>query len=355
MLYTYATSICTIFFTPHTVITAAIVGASGYSGAELLRLLHARTDVSLTQLVAASSAGKRVSEVYPWFTSKVDTVFQPLDAASLAGTDVVFVALPSGEAMHLVPALQGKVGRIIDLGGDFRLLSADVYKQFYQHEHAAPELLGQAVYGLPEWKFEEIHSATLLANPGCYPTSAILGLLPALAGGVVAPNGIVINSLSGVSGAGRSASVDMSFTELNENIRAYKIGRHQHIPEIESVLSRATNQAVSVSFVPHLVPITRGIYTTIHATLSAPLSAAAVHELYSEYCRTAPFVRVRREIPQIAGVVRTNFCDINVTVEPRTNQLIVTSVIDNLVKGAAGQAVQNMNIMFELPQQHGLQ
>jgi N-acetyl-gamma-glutamyl-phosphate reductase len=147
----------------------------------------------------------------------------------------------------------------------------------------------------------------------------------------------------------------MSFTELNENIRAYKIGRHQHIPEIESVLSRATGRQVSCSFVPHLVPITRGIYTTIHATLSANLTTAAVHEAYTEFYRLAPFVRVRKEIPQIAGVVRTNYCDINVTVEPRTSQLVITSVIDNLVKGAAGQAVQNMNIMFDVPQEHGLQ
>jgi N-acetyl-gamma-glutamyl-phosphate reductase len=337
------------------VITAAIVGASGYSGAELVRLLHQRPDVSLTRLVAASSAGKRVAEVYPWFAGKVETSFESLDPAALAGTDVVFLALPSGEAMHLVPSLRSSVGRIIDLGGDFRLLSPSLYKEYYQHDHASPALLGQAVYGLPEWQFEEIHEATLLANPGCYPTSAILGLLPALAQGLVEPRGIVINSLSGVSGAGRSASVDMSFTELNENIRAYKIGRHQHIPEIESVLSRATGSEVSCSFVPHLVPITRGIYTTIHATLSSPVATAAAFEAYTEFYRRAPFVRVRREIPQIAGVVRTNFCDINVTVEPRTHQLIITSVIDNLVKGAAGQAVQNMNIMFDVPQEQGLQ
>jgi N-acetyl-gamma-glutamyl-phosphate reductase len=335
-------------------IKTAIVGASGYSGAELLRLLHTRDDIELTHLVAASSAGKRVADVYPWFTGKVTAAFQPLDHEALSGADVVFCALPSGEAMHIVPSLRGSVGRIIDLGGDFRLQSTSAYKEFYQHDHTAPELLGESVYGLPEWQFDRIRAAKLLANPGCYPTSAILGLLPALKLGLVEPTGIVINSLSGVSGAGRSASVDMSFTEVNENIRAYKIGRHQHIPEIESVLSLASGKPVSCSFVPHLVPITRGIYTTIHANLTAGISRADAHAVYESFYRDAPFVRVRQEVPQIAGVVRTNFCDVCVMVEPRTNQLIITSVIDNLVKGAAGQAVQNMNIMFDLPQERGL-
>lgn len=335
-------------------IKTAIVGASGYSGAELLRLLHSRDDIELTHLVAASSAGKKVADVYPWFSGTMSATFQSLDPDALAGSDVVFCALPSGEAMHIVPTLRSRVGRIIDLGGDFRLTSTSAYAEFYQHEHTAPELLGESVYGLPEWQFDRIRGARLVANPGCYPTSAILGLLPALLHGVVEASGIVINSLSGVSGAGRSASVDMSFTEVNENIRAYKIGRHQHIPEIESVLSRATGKTVSCSFVPHLVPITRGIYTTIHATLAAPASRADIHALYGAFYREAPFVRVRHDIPQIAGVVRTNYCDICVMVEPRTNQLIITSVIDNLVKGAAGQAVQNMNIMFDLPQERGL-
>lgn len=335
-------------------IKTAILGASGYSGAELLRLLHARDDIEITHLVAASSAGKRVAEIYPWFTGVVNATFEALDAGALSGSDVVFCALPSGEAMRILPGLRPTVGRIIDLSGDFRLPSAALYEQYYPHAHASPQLLPEAVYGLPEWQFERIRQARFLANPGCYPTSAILGLLPALRFGLIEPAGIVINSLSGVSGAGRSASVDMSFTEVNENIRAYKIGTHQHIPEIESVLSQATGKEVSCSFVPHLVPITRGIYTTIHAKLVSLASTGDVHDLYAAFYAKAPFVRVKREIPQIAGVVRTNYCDLCVTADPRTGHLVITSVIDNLVKGAAGQAVQNMNIMLDIPQERGL-
>jgi len=335
-------------------ITAAVLGASGYSGAELLRLLHTRSDVKVTRCIAASSAGKRVAEVYPAFAGRLDASFEPLELSGFDGTDVTFVALPSGEAMHVVPDLLGKSRRVIDLGGDFRLQSAAVYKEFYHHEHVAAAFLPEAVYGLPELNFEKIRDARLVANPGCYPTSAILALLPALSRNLIASDGIVITSMSGISGAGRSASVDLSFSEINENIRAYKIGQHQHLPEIESVLGDATRKQVSVSFVPHLVPLTRGIYTTVHSTLLAPVSDDDVRSVYSEFYHHAPFVRVKEEIPQISHVVRTNYCDLFVKVDPRTHQLIVVSVIDNLVKGAAGQAIQNMNIMFQLPQNEGL-
>jgi len=256
--------------------------------------------------------------------------------------------------MQIVPQLLGKSRRIIDLGGDFRLRSAGLYKDYYHREHAAVSLLSDAVYGLPELNSAKIRDAQLVANPGCYPTSAILALLPALTHNLIASDGISITSMSGVSGAGRSASVEMSFSEVNENIRAYKIGQHQHLPEIESVLSEATRKQVSVSFVPHLVPMTRGIYTTIHGTLLAPAADEDVHALFADFYRDAPFVRVKNDVPQISHVVRTNYCDLFVKVDLRTHQLIMISVIDNLVKGAAGQAVQNMNIMFHLPQHEGL-
>ena len=210
------------------------------------------------------------------------------------------------------------------------------------------------MYGLPEINRDLIAAAGFVANPGCYPTSAILALLPALKHGIINPSGIVINSLSGVSGAGRSASVDMSFAELNENVRAYKIGTHQHIPEIESVLSGASGTPVTASFVPHLIPVTRGIYTTAHANLAVTVSADELLTLYGEFYATHPFVRMTRQVPQILAVVKTNFCDVGLAIEPRTNQLIVMSVLDNLVKGAAGQAVQNMNLMFGVPETTGL-
>jgi N-acetyl-gamma-glutamyl-phosphate reductase len=335
-------------------ITAAVLGASGYSGAELVRLLASRDDVALTHLVASSSAGKSVPDLYPSLAGTVDASYEPYDPATLAGSDIVFLALPSGEAMNIVPELSGSVGRIIDLGGDFRLPSAALYQEYYGRPHAAPNLLGTTVYGLPEINERRIRDARLVANPGCYPTSALLALLPALAADLIAPEGIVVNSLSGVSGAGRSATVELSFSEVNENIRAYKIGTHQHLPEIETVLRASTGKEVNLSFIPHLVPITRGIYTTVHAKLRRPLSAAEAQEAYRSFYAAAPFVRVKKQIPQITNVVRTNYCDLFVTIEPRTQQLIIVSVIDNLVKGAAGQAIQNMNIMFALPQEQGL-
>ncbi len=334
-------------------INTAVVGASGYSGAELLRILSAREDVRIQSVVAHSAAGKRVDEIYPYFSGIINLTFDALKSADLSDVDVAFIALPSGEAMKIVPELRQNVSRIIDLGGDFRLQSPQLYEEFYHHRHLASELLGDSVYGLPELNKHLIADAHLVANPGCYPTSAILALLPAIRKGVISPSGIVINSLSGVSGAGRTSTVEMSFSEVNENIRAYKIGTHQHIPEIQSVLEQASAKQVALSFIPHLVPMTRGIYTTIHADLDRVTNASEIIELYQEYYADAPFVRIRKNVPQIKDVTYTNFCDISIAVEHRTNKLILISVIDNLVKGAAGQAVQNMNIMFNIPETHG--
>lgn len=335
-------------------VEVGIVGASGYSGAELMRLLSGRSDVSIAKVIAGTSAGKRVDELYPALTGFLDLTFESFKADQLEGVDVVFIALPSGEAMNIVPQLLNRVGRIIDLGGDFRLPTPELYEQFYLHKHTAPSLLGEAVYGLPELYKQQIADAHLVANPGCYPTSAILPLLPVLKSGLISSKGIVINSMSGVSGAGRSSSIEMSFAEVNENIRAYKIGTHQHIPEIQTVLERATGQSIGLSFVPHLVPITRGIYTTIHADLTLSPTEEDIYTVYRAFYSDAPFVRIRQSIPQIKDVTMTNFCDIAFTIEPRTNQLIITSTIDNLVKGAAGQAIQNMNIMLGLPEETGL-
>ncbi len=281
--------------------------------------------------------------------------FEEFAAERFDGLDCVFIGLPSGEAMRVVPALQGRVGRIIDLGGDFRLADPKVYEAYYGRPHTAPALLGQAQYGLPELYRDRIRSASLIANPGCFPTGAILGLLPALKENVIRPEGIVITSMSGVSGAGRSSSVELSFTEVNESIRAYRVGKHQHSPEIRSVLEDAAGAPVSLSFVPHLVPLTRGIYSTIHAELQEPVTTGDVLALYEHYYAGEPFVRVRREIPEIKAVAYTNFCDLTVIVDPATRKLIILSVIDNLVKGAAGQALQNMNIMFGYPERHLLQ
>jgi len=335
-------------------INVGIVGASGYSGGELLRLLARSDKVQVRRVTAHSQAGVPVGAVHTDLDRAFTLTFEEFDTEAFQGLDCAFIALPSGEAMQIVPALQGKVGRIIDLGGDFRLRDAALYQRYYGRPHTAPALLGTAVYGLPEIHRERIRAASLIANPGCYPTSAILGLLPALAAGIIKPAGIVINALSGVSGAGRSKAVELSFSEVNENVRAYRIGTHQHIPEIQTVLGETGGREVRCSFIPHLVPITRGIYSTIHADLEGVHSPESVRNIYETYYRGEPFIRVMVGIPEIKNVAHTNFCNIATVIEPHSGKLVILSVIDNLVKGAAGQAIQNFNILFGLPEHHML-
>lgn len=336
-------------------IRAAIVGASGYSGAELLRILLRHPSVSVGELYANTSAGRKVSELYPQFRGATDAVYGSYDAGSAATHDVVFVALPSGEAMHLTPELLQRGTRLVDLGGDFRLQDVALYQKYYKREHTAGSILPQAVYGFPEWHADKIKTARLLSNPGCYPTSTILPLAPLIKAGLVEPTGIVVNSLSGVSGAGRSSSVEMSFAEVNESVKAYKVGTHQHIPEIQTALSGISGQNVTVTFVPHLIPITRGIYTSIYARPAKPLSDEVIQETYDKAYRTSPFVRVLGPaVPEIRSVGYTNFIDIGWKLYPENGHVMIFSTIDNLIKGAAGQAVQSMNLMFGIPETEGL-
>ena len=338
-----------------TTVQVSIVGASGYSGAELLKILLRHNFVKLDKLFANSSVGKRVQDLYPWFAGRVDTIYQEYSADAVANSDVVFIALPSREAMNIVPALLERGKKIIDLGGDFRLKDPALYEKFYKHPHKAVDLLPRAVFGLPEWNRAAIKTASLIANPGCYPTSAILPLAPVLKEGIVQPHGITISSLSGVSGAGRSASVDFSFGEVNESVRAYKVGEHQHIPEIKTTLETITGSPVSMTFVPHLLPITRGIYTSIYATLTGNATQADVLEVFRKHYGREPFIRFSdTAVPEIKNVNYTNFVDIGFRIYPENNQLILLSAIDNLVKGAAGQAVQNMNIMLGFNETEGL-
>ncbi len=337
-------------------IRTAIVGASGYSGAELLRILLRHPSVSVGDLYANTSAGKKVSELYPQFRGVTDATYGSYDAASAASHDVVFVALPSGEAMQLTPELLKSGTRIVDLGGDFRLQDVALYQKYYKRDHTGASILPQAVYGFPEWHADRIKTARLLSNPGCYPTSAILPLAPLIKAGLVEPAGIVVNSLSGVSGAGRSSSVEMSFTEVNESVKAYKVGTHQHIPEIQTALSDLSGKAVTVTFVPHLIPITRGIYTSIYARPTKPLTDDVLQDAYDKAYRSAPFVRVLGPtVPEIRSVTYTNCIDIGWKLYPENGHVIVFSTIDNLIKGAAGQAVQSMNLMFGIPETEGLQ
>jgi N-acetyl-gamma-glutamyl-phosphate reductase len=331
-----------------------VVGASGYAGGELLRWLRSRSDVRVTRVLARSRAGEPVASVHRALTGVTDLVFEPLEAERMSGVQLAFVALPSGESMAIMTELRKHVPVVVDLGGDFRLPEGALFRTFYKKEHALPGLLGQVPYGLPELFRDTLPGASLVSNPGCYPTAAILALAPALRAGIVDTDGIVITALSGVSGAGRSSDEALSFSEMNENVRAYRLGDHQHVPEIESVLGRVAGTTVTVSFVPHIIPATRGIYCTVHARLSRNTPAGDVRELYRAAYAGEPFVRLRESPPELTHVAHTNFCDISVAADRRSGQLVVLSAIDNLVKGAAGQAIQNMNILLGIPETTGL-
>ncbi len=333
----------------------AIVGASGYSGAELVKILLNHQHAKLTKVFANTSAGKRVDELYGMFKGRTDLQYEKYSLAEVSNADIVFVALPSGEAMHIVPELLKAKKRVIDLGGDYRLKDIAKYQKYYKREHVSAESVEEATYGLPEWNHKRIKNAQLVANPGCYATSAILPLIPILKEHLVEEQGIAINSLSGVSGAGRSASLEYSFSDVNESVRAYKVAVHQHTPEIEAAISDNISRPVSVTFVPHLIPITRGIYSSIYTRLKKNIDVEHVSSVYKKYYATTPFVRVSDTvIPEIKNVNYTNFCDIGFRIDERNSTLILLSVIDNLIKGAAGQAVQNMNIMFGLKETEGL-
>lgn len=336
-------------------ISISLIGASGYSGIELLKILHRHPGVQIDRLFANSSAGKRLVDVVPYFGKTSNILLEQYSANRINNSDLVFIALPSGEAMNLVPEILKSGKKIIDLGGDFRLRDVTLYEKYYKRTHTATEALQQAVYGIPEWNAGQIKSAVLVANPGCYPTSAILPLAPLLKEGIIEPKGIAISSLSGVSGAGRSASVEMSFAEVNESVRPYKVGTHQHTPEIYTALESLSGVPVKLTFVPHLLPITRGIYTSIYAPLTKLIDEEAILAIYSKYYEHAPFVRFSASaIPEIKNVAFTNFIDIGFHINKDNGQLVLLSTLDNLTKGAAGQAVQNMNLMFGFGEAEGL-
>jgi N-acetyl-gamma-glutamyl-phosphate reductase len=333
----------------------AVFGASGYAGGELMRLLARHPHVQLGQVFAKSFAGALVSDVHASVPGSAQTTrFEEFDGADNIKADICFLALPHGEAMEIAPKLldQGKI--VIDLGGDHRLKDRALFEKYYKKVQTSGAILEEAVYGLPEWNSTAIRASRFVANPGCYATSAILALAPALVESMIEPDSIIIDSMSGVSGAGRKAAIEYSFSELNENVKAYRIGDHQHIPEIETVLGEISDEEVKITFTPHLIPITRGIYSTTYATLSGAFSDNDVKEAFQKHYADKPFVRLSASIPEVRRVTNTNFIDIYTTVLPERNQVIIISTLDNLVKGAAGQAVQNMNLVCGFPETEGL-
>jgi N-acetyl-gamma-glutamyl-phosphate reductase len=346
----------------------AIVGASGYSGEELVRRLLDHPHAELVAVTSRQSAGQTLAQVFPKFAShsKSKTLrFSEPNAELLAKqSDLVFLALPHGVAAQYATPLMNAGCMVIDLSADFRLKSAMVYKEFYAHDHPAPELLAKAVYGLPEIHRAQIKQAALIASPGCYPTSILLPTIPLLQAGLIKPHGIIADSMSGVSGAGRKAELDYLFCECNESVRPYGVPKHRHLSEIEEQLSLAAGTPVVIQFTPHLIPVNRGILTTLYLAPSEHFSDAAGAAKFGEKISTCytkayahePFIRLleSKALPDTKNVVGTNVCEIAWRLDPRTGRLIVMSAEDNLVKGASGQAVQSMNILCGFPETAGL-
>ncbi|MBR5236379.1 MAG: N-acetyl-gamma-glutamyl-phosphate reductase [Clostridia bacterium] len=337
-------------------VRVGILGATGYAGSELVRLLAQHEGVTLTLLTSKSYEGQKISEIYPALRGVCDlTLKAPDPALAAAECDVVFTALPHGASKEIIPKLYELGLKIIDLSGDYRYNDPKVYEAWYKQPHSSPELLNESVYGLPELHREEIKKTRLIGNPGCYTTCSILGLAPLLAKGIVEPTNIIIDAKSGVSGAGRSLAQAYHFCECTESMKAYKVATHRHTSEIEQELSILAGQEIALSFTPHLVPMKRGIYATMYANLKTPTDKASLLKLYHEFYDNEPFVRVIDEgLPESNFVSGSNFVDIGLCVDERLGRVIVVSTIDNLVKGAAGQAIQNMNLLFGLPETQGL-
>ena len=334
-------------------IQAGIAGATGYTGVELLRLLSGHPEVEVTAVSSDSEAGRPVADVHPHLRGQVDLSYMPHRQLYETECSVVFFAAPNGTAMQQVPQLLEQGRRVIDLAADFRLRDPAVWALHYQMQHACPDLLAEAVYGLPEMNREALHQARLVANPGCYPTAVILGLLPLLEAGEVDLAHLVADAKSGISGAGRQASTPLLMSEAMENFRAYGIHGHRHGPEIAQALSQAAGVPVDVTFTPHVAPMIRGILATLYAWTD--LSEPVAQSLYEQRYADEPFVDVAPlgDLPQTKSVRGSNLC--RIALHPGDGSpMVIVSVIDNLLKGAAGQAVQNMNLMFGFPEQSGL-
>ncbi|MEE8672290.1 MAG: N-acetyl-gamma-glutamyl-phosphate reductase [Heyndrickxia faecalis] len=333
-----------------------IVGANGYSGAELVRLLARHPSAQLEMLISHRTKGTMLTSHYPHFQQIIEAGLEDMVPDEIAGrVELLFFATPSGVAKNWVPRFVDKGLKCIDLSGDFRL-DGEAYRQWYKREPAPQKELDKAIYGLSEMNADRIKEAQLIANPGCFPTAALLGLLPSVQGGFIDTSFIVIDGKTGVSGAGRTPSLGNLFTEVNENTGAYKVGSHQHTPEIERFIKAFAGKEAKISFTPHLIPMTRGILCTIYAPLAKKVTTEDVRQYYRKVYKGRKFIRIRPagSFPSTKEVYASNYCDIGVHVDERTGRLVVISAIDNLVKGASGQAIQNMNLLFGLEEDTGL-
>lgn len=339
-------------------IKAGIIGSTGYAGGELVRLLMPRSDVDLVWFGSKSYVGQRYADIYQNMFQIVDQTCMEDNMEELADqVDVIFTATPQGLCASLINENILSKTKIIDLSADFRIKDVKIYEEWYKIKHLAAGFIGEAVYGLPEINREAVKKARLTANPGCYPTCSFLTIYPLLKEGIIVPETIIIDAKSGTSGAGRGAKVDNLYCEVNESIKAYGVASHRHTPEIEEQLSYMAGRPVTISFTPHLVPMDRGILITSYATLAKSVTYEEVKAVYDKYYANEYFVRVLEQdiTPQTRWVKGSNFVDVNFKIDYRTNRIIMMGAMDNLVKGAAGQAVQNMNLMFGLEEQTGLQ
>lgn len=337
-------------------IRAGIVGATGYTGAELIRLLLTHKNVEITALTSRQYKDQIFSDIYPCFRQVADIKIDEYNLENIAKScDVVFTALPHQVPMGIIPGLLERGLKVIDLSADFRFNSKSLYEDFYC-EHLAPELIEKSVYGLCEINTDAIRNASLIGNPGCYPTCSLLGILPFIKNGFASPDDIIIDAKSGASGAGRGLSLANHFCELDEGFRAYKVAAHRHRPEIEEKIFSFSGKKSFISFTPHLIPLVRGMLATIYLKAENGINESDIRNSLVDFYKDSSFVRIlpADQMPDIKHVAGSNYCDINFKYDKNSNRIIVVSVIDNLVKGASGQAVQNMNIMFGLDEKEGL-
>jgi N-acetyl-gamma-glutamyl-phosphate reductase len=334
----------------------SIIGATGYTGAELIRLLMQHPKVELEIVTSNSFVGEKISDIYPNLTGIVDMECQELDVEQIAReTEVAFTALPHGISMDIVPQLVEQGLKVIDLSGDYRYQDLETYQHWYK-EHSSGELLELGTYGLPELNGAQIEKSSLIANPGCYPTASLLGLLPLVEQGLIADENIIIDAKSGTTGAGRKLSRGTHFSETAGNFKAYKVGNHRHRSEIEEKLSLVHENEIEVRFTPHLIPAKRGILATIYANLACDKSTEELLDYYNEFYDTANFVQILdNKLPELKYVVGSNYCNIGLKVDKERGQIVIISAIDNLVKGSAGQAIQNLNLMAGWEEATGLE
>ena len=331
-----------------------IIGATGYTGSELVRILTNHPDIEITMITSETRKGELFSDVHPFLQGIANQKLVSINDIDKYELDLVFLALPHGVSMDFVKRFKDSSFKIIDLSGDFRLNSKEVYEKWYKLSHIFPEGIEKAIFGCPELYFDKIKDANLIANPGCFPTTAILGLAPLLKANLIEENQIIVDSKTGVTGAGIKAKNVNLYSNVNDNFKAYGLKYHRHTVEIQGILDDVSGKETLIQFTPHLLPVDRGILTTIYIRPKEKMNEIKLKELYKTFYAKAPFVRLRKQEPAIKDVRGTNYCDLFVTYDKRTNMVIVISVIDNLIKGAAGQAVQNMNIMLGLDETTGL-